>query len=69
MALGPEGTVWLAGNERRGTDEYDGWVFSFDGTSWTRDRVGNEVWAIEVAPDGTLWVSVDGSLVRFTPRS
>lgn len=66
MDIGPDGTVWLAGNERPAVDEYEGLLFSFDGTSWTRDRVGNEVSALEVAPDGTLWVGVEGSLVRFT---
>lgn len=67
MAIGPDGTVWLAGNEGQDVDEYRGLLFSFDGTSWTRDRVGGGVSALEVAPDGTLWVVVDGSLVRFTP--
>ncbi len=67
MALGPDGTVWLAGNERPAVAEYEGLLFSFDGIAWTRDRLGNEVSALEVAPDGTLWVGVDGSLVRFTP--
>lgn len=67
MAIGPDGTVWLAGNEHPGADKYEGLLFSFDGASWTRDRVGNEVSALEVASDGTLWVGVDGSLVRFTP--
>lgn len=62
MAVGSDGTVWIS--------RWDGLLLSFDGSSWTMDSLGENpwiVWEIEVAPDGTLWVGTDDSLVRLTP--
>ena len=42
---------------------------SFDGSSWTKDRLGHNVTALAVGADGTLWVAAYDpyTLVRFTP--
>ncbi|MCU0280941.1 MAG: hypothetical protein MUE66_03740 [Acidimicrobiia bacterium] len=45
IAVGPDGVVWFAA---------DG-LWSFDGTDWTVRIEGQPVWAVDVAPDGTVW--------------
>jgi hypothetical protein len=44
-------------------------LYSFDGTSWTQDDLGEGIQALAVAPDGALWLAVEGSLVRYAPSS
>jgi hypothetical protein len=67
MVIGPDGRTWFVATEFAAVRNYSDYLFSFDGSSWTRDRLGSHVPALEVAADGTIWALVDGSLARFTP--
>jgi hypothetical protein len=46
IATGPDGLVFIA---------RDDGLWSFDGTNWTNHLQGQRVWAVDVAPDGTVW--------------
>jgi hypothetical protein len=67
LAIGPDGRVWVNRPCTRGV------LYSFDGTTWRRGRgtpnSEREITAFEVAPDGTLWVASEESLVRFVSRA
>ena len=61
VVVGPQGTVWA-------THDLDpGKASRFDGTSWmTFDLPGPEgMWALAVAPDGSLWLGTSDGLARF----
>jgi streptogramin lyase len=61
MAVGDDGRVWFVATDQNWNEI----LYSFDGTSLTANRVGDDVWAIEPAPDGVIWVGVDDTLMRY----
>jgi streptogramin lyase len=72
MVTGPDGRVWFVAEESAPARYYPDSLFSFDGSSWTKDRLGSHnVTGLAIAADGTLWVATydPSTLVRFTPRS
>jgi hypothetical protein len=58
MAMGPDGVLWFA---------FQGGLASFDGTEWTTWVEGQYVYAVDVAPDGTVWVSDEQGVHTLTP--
>jgi hypothetical protein len=58
MAVGPDGVVWLA---------YPDGLGSFDGTQGTLYIEGAWVYAVDVAPDGTVWYSDEQGVHTLTP--
>ncbi len=66
LALGPDGTLWIA-HPFSPSPEGRSVLFSFDGSTWTRDDLPVQIETLEVGPDGTLWVALDDSLVRYVP--
>jgi len=67
MALGPGGTIWAAWQRPGGNHKLV--LLSFDGSSWTKDPLGPGIPTLDVTPDGTIWVGVGDSLIRFTPTA
>ncbi|MGE5460806.1 MAG: hypothetical protein ACM3WR_09300 [Solirubrobacterales bacterium] len=62
LAVDTNGRLWAARSGGRT-------LYSFNGTSWTQDDLGEGIQALAVAPDGALWLAVEGSLVRYAPSS
>jgi len=66
LAVHPDGTVW-ASSSLHG-------IFSYDGESWTRYGVddgmpANEVYRLDVAPDGSVYAATAQGVVRIRPKS
>lgn len=63
----PEGTVWMAGSVDScwGTEGGVG-VIGSDGTTWSQYLDGHCAAALDISPDGTVWVMADGLYV-ITP--
>ncbi len=62
LAVAPDGTLYAGGEFRRAGDQFANYVASWNGETWMPLQEGNangvneEVWALEVANDGTLYV-------------
>jgi len=67
MASGGD-SVWFArrSGSVAGFNEIGG-VLRFDGQTWTTYLEGTSVTGIAVAPDGTIWYTIDGALYRLEP--
>ena len=55
---GPDGAVWLSTTQG---------LCSFDGERWTVHFKGHYFGTVAAAPDGTLWASGEGGVVRIAP--
>lgn len=64
VSAAPDGSVWVT------VADDPGGLAHFDGWSWARHAAGHwfvEETSIDVGPDGTLWVSEDGTVFRIRP--
>ena len=51
----PDGSVWLAPRDDQAAGRCGG-LANFDGTTWTRYLPGRCIHALDIAPDGTVWL-------------
>ena len=76
LAIAPDGTVWMSAVCGSPNDPCDGtreddrlWAFGRDGwRSYLPIGTGDgEVWDLDAAPDGTIWVTLRDGLYRIDP--
>jgi len=72
LALGPDNSIWC-GINYNDWDGYDvGGLYQYNGSAWKRysnknGLVSKMVFALAVAPDGTVWAGTYKGLSRFNP--